>query len=184
MKRNWYAVYTRPQKEKKVIYLLNKKGIESFCPVISTFVKRAGDKKQAEAQPLFSSVVFVHILETEIKSLVSTPWVVTVAYWKSRPAVISDSEIDIVKKVTDIYADIKLEKTFVEMGGMARVIDSPAMEYNENTISVKYKSVKVNLPSLGFTITGERIKQKREVIYPGAGLFTSFPKRINAFFFN
>ena len=183
MTRNWYAVYTRPHKEKKVTYLLNKRGIESFCPVIAASVKRGGDKKQAE-RPLFSSVVFVHILETEIKSLVSTPWVVTIAYWKSGPAVISDSEIDIVKKVTDIYADIKLEKTFVEMGGMARVIDSPSMEYNENTISVKYKSVKVSLPSLGFTITGERIKQKNEIIYPDAGMFTSFPKRINAFFFN
>lgn len=183
MTMNWYAVYTRPHKEKKVTYLLNKKGIESFCPVIMAAVKKVGEKKLAE-QPLFGSVVFVRVLETEIKLLVSTPWVVTIAYWKSKPAVISDSEIDIVRKVTDMYADIKLEKTFVEMGGVAKVIDSPQMEYNENTISVKYKSVKVNLPSLGFTITAERVKQKNEVIYPQAGLFTSFPRRINAFFFN
>ncbi len=183
MTRNWYAVYTRPHKEKRVTYLLNKKGIESFCPVITTVVKKAGEKKQAQL-PLFSSVVFVHVSETEIKSLFSMPWIVTIAYWKSRPAVISDGEIDIVRKVTDMYADIKLEKTFVEMGAAAKVIDSPQMEFNENTVSVKYKSVKVNLPSLGYTITAERVKQKNEVIYPQAGLFTSFPKRINAFFFN
>lgn len=183
MTRNWYAVYTRPHKEKKVTYLLEKKGIESFCPVITTTIKKVGEKKQAQL-PLFGSIVFVHVLETEINSLVSTPWVVTIAYWKSKPAIISDSEIDIVRKVTDMYADIKLEKTFVEMGSVAKVIDSPSMEYNENTVSVKYKSVKVNLPSLGFTIIAERVKQKSEVIYPQAGLFTSFPKRINAFFFN
>ena len=183
MTRNWYAVYTRPQKEKKVTQLLNKRGIESFCPVISTTVGRLGDKKLAEL-PLFSSVVFVHILETQVMSLVSTPWVVTIAYWQSRPAVISDSEIDIVRKVTDTYSDITLEKTVVEMGREAKIVDSPAVKYNERTISVKYKSIKVNLPSLGFTMIAERIKQKSRVIYPQAGLFTSFPKRINAFFFN
>ncbi len=183
MTRNWYAVYIRPQKEKKVISLLSKKGIENFCPFIVINGGRSGVKKPVE-QPLFTSVVFVHIRETDIKSLISFPWVVTVAYWKTRPAVISDSEIEIVKKVTETYSDIRLEKGIVQMGSTATVIDTPDVEYNENTISIKYKSVKVNLPSLGYTLIAERIKQKREEVYQQPGLFTSFPRRINAFFFN
>ncbi|MES2850535.1 MAG: transcription termination/antitermination NusG family protein [Bacteroidota bacterium] len=183
MNRNWYAVYTRPLKEKKLVYLLNKKGIENFCPVTSIKEGRGEYKKTAE-QPLFGSVVFVHIAESEIKSLLSFSWVVTIAYWKSKPAIISDGEIDIVRKVTDTYADIKLEKTAVEIGCEAKILDAPTVEYKEKTISVKYKSVKVSLPSLGFVMTAERIKQKAEVIYEQAGLFASFPKRINAFFFN
>lgn len=183
MSRNWYAVYTRPNKERKVAYLLSKKGIESFCPVVTAREGRGEYKKLVE-QPLFNAVVFVHLAETEIRSLLQIPSVVTVAYWKSKPAIISNSEIEMVKKVTDIYADIKLEKTPVKMGEEASIIDAPAVKYNENTISVKYKSVRVNLPSLGFTMTAEKIKQKNEVIYPQPGLFTSFPKRINSFFFN
>jgi transcription antitermination factor NusG len=183
MNHNWYAVYTKPLKEKKLVYLLNKKGIENFCPV--TYIKEGrGEYKKTAEQPLFSSVVFVHIPETEIKSLLSFSWVVTVAYWKSKPAVISDSEIDIVRRVTDTYANIKLEKTAVEIGCEATILDAPALEYNEKTISVKYNSVKVNLPSLGFMMTAESRKQKSQVIYQQSGLFTSFPKRINAFFFN
>jgi transcription antitermination factor NusG len=183
MSRNWYAVYTRSLKEKRVTSLLSKKGIECFCPVVSIHQGRGEYKKLAE-QPLFRSLVFAHLDETEIKSLLSVAYVVTVAYWKSKPAVISDSEIDIVKKVTDMYAGVKLEKTYVEMGGTATIIDSPSVEYNEKTISVKVKSIRVNLPSLGFILTAERVKQKADIIYPQDGLFTSFPKRINAFLFN
>ena len=183
MNRNWYAVYTRPQKEKKLIYLLNKKGIVNFCPVVSIQEGR-GEYKRTAMQPLFNSLVFVHVPEIEVRSLLSLSGVVTIAYWKSKPAVISASKIDIVRKVTGTYADIKLEKTAVEIGGEAKILDAPAMEYNEKTISVKYKSVKVSLPSLGFVMTAEKIKQKAEAIYQQSGLFTSFPKRINAFFFN
>jgi transcription antitermination factor NusG len=183
MSRNWYAVYTRPNKEKKVAYSLIKKGIESFCPVVAAREGRGEYKKLVE-QPLFNSIIFVRLAETEIKSLLLVPSVVTVAYWKSKPAIISNSEIEMVKKVTSMYADVKLEKTVVKMGEEAAIIDAPVVEYNENTISVKYKSVRVSLPSIGFTMIAEKVKQKNEVIYPQPGLFTSFPKRINSFFFN
>lgn len=183
MSRNWYAVYTKPHKERKVIAVLNKKKIENFCPWVSVKEGRGEYARQSQ-QPLFESLVFVHLAEEEIKSVFSITGVSTIAYWKSRPAVISDSEIDIVRKVTDTYADVKLEKTFVEVGKQATVVDGPSMDFSEKTVLVKYKSVKANLPSLGFmiTATGSR-KQSRET-YQQQGLFTSFPKRINAFFFN
>ena len=183
MFRNWYAVYTKPQKERKVIAALNKKKIENFCPLVSVKEGR-GEYTKLSQQPLFNALVFVHVTETEIRSLLTIPWISTIAYWKSKPAVISDSEIDIVKKVTETYADIKLEKTFVEAGGEANIIDGPTMEFNEKTVSVKYKRVKASLPSLGFIITAEGIRQKSQKLYQQEGLFTSFPKRINAFFFN
>jgi len=183
MIRNWYAVYTRPLKERKVASLLNKKGIECFCPVTSVQEGRGEYKRQAEL-PLFNTVVFAHAAETELKSILSSAYVVTLAYWRSKPAVISDTEIDIVKRVSETYSDIRLEKSFVEVGGMAEIINGPAVEYNENTISVKYKNIKVNLPSLGFTMIAEKAKQKKENIYQAQGLFTSFPRRINAFLFN
>lgn len=183
MFRNWYAVYTKPQKERKVIAVLNRKKIENFCPWVSVKEGR-GEYIKLSQQPLFNAVVFVHVAETEIRSLLTLPWVTTIAYWKSKPAVISDSEIDIVRKVTETYSDITLEKTCVVAGGEASIIDAPAMEFNEKTVSVKYKSVKANLPSLGFMIKAQGVRQKSRTVYQQQGLFTSFPKRINAFFFN
>ncbi len=183
MFRNWYAVYTKPQKERKVIAVLNKKKIENFCPLVSVKEGR-GEYTKLSQQPLFNAVVFVHVTEAEIRSLLTISWVATLAYWKSKPAIISDSEIDIVRKVTETYSDIKLEKTSVEAGGKASIIDGPVMEFNEKTVSVKYKSVKANLPSLGFIIIAEGLRHTSRSVYRQQGLFTSFPKRLNAFFFN
>ncbi len=180
MERNWYAVYTRPLKEKKVASLLAKKGVESFCPIV--FMENGASGKKNAERPLFNSYVFVHVTEPEIRKLYAVPGILNVIYWKSKPAVISDREIDIVKKLTANYANIKLEKSFIDVNAAVTVMNEPMIAYNENTVSVKYKSVKVNLPSLGYTMIAERVRQKST--YQQESLIASFPRRLNAFFFN
>ena len=180
MIRNWYAVYTRPGKEKKVALLLNKKEIENYCPVI--YDEHKPVNKRSSQQALFNSYVFVHIAEDEISNVLSLSWVINVIYWRSKPAVISNREIDIVKKLTSNYSNIKLQKTFVDVNASITILDEPTIAYNENTVSVNYKSIKVNLPSLGYTMIAERIKEKKD--QQQISLLSSFPRRINAFFFN
>lgn len=182
MTRNWYAVYTRPQKERKVSQFLNRKGIENFCPAMLAVETKCLKRKEITL-PLFNSLVFVHLSEPDARSISSIPWVINFLYWRSKPAVISDSEIDIVKKLSSAYDNIRLEKSPVEVDGSVKVFDEPAITYNENSVSVKYKSIKVSLPSLGFIVTADRAEKKAEVYQP-SGIFASFPKRLNALFFN
>jgi transcription antitermination factor NusG len=183
MTRNWYAVYTRPLKERKVASILSKKGIENYCPVIAVEPKLTSKKQLL--LPLFNSFVFVCVAEKEIASLLAVPGIINVVFWRSKPAVISHREIDIVKKLTNNYSNIRLEKSFVDINATVTILDEPLIAYNENTVSVKYKSIKVNLPSLGYTMIAERIKQKEKTDdYQQPGLIASFPRRINAFFFN
>ncbi|MBL0356561.1 MAG: hypothetical protein IPP72_06535 [Chitinophagaceae bacterium] len=47
MTRNWYAVYTRPYKEKKVASILSRKGIENYCPVIFLSIMDHQQKNKA-----------------------------------------------------------------------------------------------------------------------------------------
>lgn len=183
MIRNWYAVYTSPNKEKKVSSILTKKGIECFCPVISVEALRSANKKSL-LQPLFNSFVFVQVAEAEIPMLKTVSWIINLIYWRSKPAVISNKEIDIIKKLTANYSNIRLEKSFVDQNAAVSILDEPTIAYNENSVSVKYKSIKVNLPSLGYTMIAERIKQKEKAVYHETSLLASFPRRINAFFFN
>lgn len=183
MIRNWYAVYTRPNKEKKVSSILAKKGIENYCPVISVDHNKTSNKRPL-LQPLFNSFVFVQVSESEVGLLKTIPWIINLIYWRSKPAVISNREIDIIKSLTANYGNIKLEKSLVDVNGAVSILDEPTIAYNENTVSVKYNSVKVNLPSLGYTMTAERMKQKEKTSYQQPGLLASFPRRINAFFFN
>ena len=54
----WYVVYTKPNWEKKVAELLEKKGIEQYCP-LNKVQKQWHDRKKTVWEPLFKSYVFV-----------------------------------------------------------------------------------------------------------------------------
>jgi transcription antitermination factor NusG len=183
MASNWYAVYTQSHKERKVSSLLTKKGIENFCPVTCSAESKSNSRKPV-FEALFNSYVFVYITEAEVSSLRLIPGVINVIYWKSKPAVINKEEIDLVKQLTTNYSNIRLEKSFVDVSSVIKIIDEPQIAFNENTVSVKYNRVKVNLPSLGFIMIAERMKKKEEAVYQQPGLFSSFPQKINALFFN
>lgn len=184
MIRNWYAVYTRPQKERKVAAQLTKKGIENYCPVIHTINTKGNDKKLI-FEPLFNSYVFVFANDQDFALIKSVPDVINVIYWKSKPAVINHAEIEAVKHLTSNYTNIRLEKSVVNQDAPVQRIEEPLIAFNENSVSVKYKSVKINLPSLGYTMIAERANQPKEkVVYEEAGKLGFFPKTFNSLFFN
>lgn len=186
MTQHWYAVYTRPQKERKVVLALTKKGIENFCPVINLADSRLNTRKD-EFEPLLNSYVFVYMHESELYKLQSVPGVSSILYYKSKPAVISDKEIDIMKQLTATYSSIKVEKTAVDMNGSVRLIGEPVVAYGENSVSLRHQSIKIYFPTLGLTVTAERSKPKDQIFFKPreqqTGLLSFFPKRLNTFFF-
>lgn len=56
----WYAVHTRSQHEKAVINQLERRGIQTFLPLISE-VHRWSDRRKIVQLPLFSCYAFVHM---------------------------------------------------------------------------------------------------------------------------
>jgi len=187
MTRHWYAVYTRPLKERKVSAYLTKKGIENFCPIVKTNDSKSTVKKE-EFQPLFDAYVFVYTLECEVISLLNLPGIKSIIYWKSKPAVINPQEIDILKQLTATYSSIKLEKTAVDMNGVATLVGEPLIAFKENSMSLKYQSIKINLPTLGYNMIAERSKTAdisgyRQSIVRPSSLLSFLPKRLNSLLF-
>jgi transcription antitermination factor NusG len=187
MTRHWYAVYTRPLKERKVAALLTKKGIENFCPFVQTNDPKSTVKKE-EFQPLFNAYVFVFMHEYEVKSLLNLPGIVSIIYWKAKPAIINTQEIDILKQLTATYSSIKLEKTPVNMDGVANLVGEPLIAFKENSMSLKYQSVKINLPTLGYNMIAERSRPSEVNGYQqstarSSSLLSFLPKRLNALLF-
>ena len=88
MERNWYITCTRQNQELKVSAILDKKGIENYCPLTAN-KKRNGNVKTIATQPLFTSFVFVFATEAEIKTIRNISSVVNLAYYKNKPAIIS-----------------------------------------------------------------------------------------------
>lgn len=101
-------------------------------------------------EPLFKSYVFVNIALEELSLLKQTDGVISVLYWTGEPAVIKDDEIEAIKEFTSDHQNIELERTWVDMHDVARVIDEPSYSMDGNVFALKNKTLKVSLPSLGY----------------------------------
>lgn len=154
MQKNWYIVYTKSKSEKKVAALLTKKKIENFCPLNCKSIVQFR-KSKLVYEPLFSSYVFVYIAENEIDLLKQIENVVSLVFWKGKPAVICHEEIEAIKEFTSDHQNIKLERTQVNLNGDAKMDDDRSYSMDGKILMIKNKSIKVNLPSLGFTLIAE-----------------------------
>jgi transcription antitermination factor NusG len=161
--KKWYAVYTRPRWEKKVADLLVKKRIENYCP-LNRVVRQWADRKKIVLEPLFTSYVFVHVTPLEHLAIKQTDGIMNFVYWLGQPAVIRDEEIDAVKQFLDEYQNVQLEKIHVNMHDRVRISSGPLMAQEGDVIEVRSKTVKVQLPTLGYALTAEVEKGNIEVI--------------------
>ncbi|MEO5891418.1 MAG: transcription termination/antitermination NusG family protein [Ferruginibacter sp.] len=183
MTRNWYAVYTLPQRERKVASLLTKRGIKNYFAVNNIVSVNANNKKTCK-EALFSSHVFVYIAESEIGSVKNIPGTLNFLYWLAKPAVIRWEEIEAVKQLTSAYHNIRLEKSNVNVNDTVRIIDEPLISFKENSASVRFQTLKIVLPSMGYTLIAERDKVNEEKLQKELTATGFFPKRLNSFFSN
>src|SRR6185312_85232 len=91
--------------------------------------------------------------------------VVNLVYWLRKPAVIREEEIDAIRKFTEQYPNVQLEKTAVNVDDKVRIIKGPLITQEGNVIAVKSRTVKIALPSLGYIMVAEVEKQNVEIIY-------------------
>ena len=92
----WFAIYTRPKNEKKVVAGLEKIGIEVYCPMVKQ-VKQWSDRKKKVEVPLINSYVFVNIEESDRNVVFEIPGVVRYLFWLGKPAVIQEQEIEVLR---------------------------------------------------------------------------------------
>ena len=96
MKKKWYVVYTKARNEKKTALILEKSGIDVYCPIVKE-VRQWSDRKKTVEVPLFSSYLFVHLAPKERELVYAAPGVVRYLFWLNRPAIVKDQEIEILK---------------------------------------------------------------------------------------
>jgi len=157
----WYAIYTRARWEKKVADRLSKNAIESYCP-LNKVVRQWSDRKKVVEEPLFKSYVFVRINSRQQSLVREVDGVVNFVYWLGSPAIIRDSEIDLIKRFLNEYVNVRVEKTTVNVNDRIKIVNGPFMEQEARVIAVSNRSVKAIIPSLGYIMTAE--KKNVEVI--------------------
>jgi len=95
-KEKWYAVVTRPKAEKKVYARLLEMNFNSYLPLVVS-IKQWSDRKKRVESPLIPSYVFVKTEERNLSMILGELGVVRVFKFLKKPAVILESEIEILK---------------------------------------------------------------------------------------
>lgn len=163
LEKKWYAVYTKPRWEKKVAELLTKRRVENFCP-LNKVVRQWADRKKTILEPLFTSYVFVHASEQEHLTIKQTDGIINLVYWLGAPAVIKDEEILTIRNFLEEHSNVKLERIAVSVSDKVRILDGLLVHREGEVVEVKNKTVKVFLPSLGYTMLAEVGKDKIEIL--------------------
>lgn len=148
--KRWYAIYTKSRSEKKVDILLVKKGIESWCPV-QKVQRQWSDRKKIIDDPLFKSYVFVHINEKERLHTLTTDGVLNFVHYLGKPAVIHDSEIELIKKYLaekDAKIHIISGEGFKE-NDKVKIHHGVFMDNTGTVLRANNKKIYVQLQSLG-----------------------------------
>ena len=128
-------------------------------------MKQWSDRKKIILEPLFTSYVFVRITSEEQLAIRQTDGILNFVYWLNKPAVIRSEEIDIIKQFLNEHSSVRLEKVAVNINDRVRVVGGPFMEQEGQVISIKNKSVKVMLPSLGYLMYVELETAKVKIIH-------------------
>ena len=161
--KNWYAVYTRPLWEKKVARLLDRKNIEHYCPLTKVH-RQWSDRKKIIEIPLFTSYVFVKINEIDMLKVKQTEGILNFVFWLKKPAIINNNEIEVIKRFLNDHRSLKIEKASVNLNDRVRIVSGPLMEREGNILEIKHKTIKVLLPSLGYTLVAEVEKSNVEIL--------------------
>ncbi len=164
--KNWYAIYIRRGKEKKLTETLNKKKIENYCPLNRVY-NQSGTHKEWTYEPLFSSYTFVRITEGEIALIKQMNGVINLLFWMGKPAMIDNFEIELIKKFITEYADIRIERIGMNMDySLVMPITLDGNERKDYLFDVKNKTVTAFLPSLGYSLVAAVEKAEMEVPAP------------------
>lgn len=154
MQKKWYAVYTKPNQEKKVLALLSKKKIENYCPLNKITERENEDKKKTHLEPLFPCYVFVHITEHDMSNVKQLNGIINFVYWLGRPVNIRGIEMENIQEFVDSFSNISVEKTEVNLNNLVRIVSKkPLKNEYDNVIPLNATIVKITLPSLGYILT-------------------------------
>jgi len=152
MNKNWYIIYTKPQLEKRIVASLNKKKIENYFPLGQ--VTRLRNVRESN-EPLFRSLIFIKVAEKEMTDIKRIEGVLSIMHYKDQPAIINDDEIIAIKDFTSKYNDIKVEPSVVNSTDVVRNLSTPIKSVDGKVHSISYKSIRLNLPSLGSILIAE-----------------------------
>ena len=149
--KKWFVLYTKPNQEIKVVDELVRLGIECYCPTIKV-IKQYSDRKKKVLKPLMPSYVLVFIEEVNRNNVFSVYGIVRYLFWLGKPAVIRDSEVELMKRyLKGVYESVSL--TNFTKGQLYKISEGIFSGKTGKVIETNKNKIKLKLESLGIVVT-------------------------------
>ncbi len=163
--KNWIAVYTKSRHEQIVINELNKKNIESYCPMFKER-RQWSDRKKWVHFPLFRSYVFANIEIKENIYVLQTIGVNKIVQFQKKISIIPNQVIDNIKNI--IKGGYKVEQAdyFIKgdevcvVSGPLKGLDGVVLDLRgANKIIIKIEAIQ---QAFSVEISSGRLKSKKK----------------------
>lgn len=147
---HWYAIYTRPNAEKKVYERLVLLGYDTFLPLVVS-VRNWSDRKKKISTPLISTFVFVKIERLKLYDLLQVKGALGILKYIGQPAVIKDQEIENLKILMQDATEVSpIENVDFEAGEDVLVTQGPFTGLVAKSLIIKGKRrIIVTVEALG-----------------------------------
>lgn len=106
--KRWYAFYVKPRHEKKAAERVRDLGVEVFCPLVTLKV-RWSDRWKTIQKPLINGYLFARVIEIERREVLNDPAIFRTVFWKGRPAMIRNEEIEAMRHLLREGENVKMD---------------------------------------------------------------------------
>ena len=150
---NWYALYTKPRSEKKVLDRLLEQGIEAYLP-LQKRLRQWKDRKKWVEVPLISSYIFVKIEQKEYIKVLNTVGALRFIFFLGKAAIIPEWQINSLKQLLESEEGIEISTENFKKGNRVRVISGALIGMEGELVSIKrHKKVIVRIDQVGYSIS-------------------------------
>jgi transcription antitermination factor NusG len=119
----WYAVYVRPNYERKVAQALEEKGYDVFLPTYRV-VSRWSDRVVEADRPLFAGYTFGRFDVEKRLPILQTPGVIQILGQGKTPVPLPEEQVEAVRKTLTAEAGVR-PYPFLKAGQRVRIQKGP-----------------------------------------------------------
>ena len=147
--KSWYAIYTHPRSEKRVLESLEEINIEAYLPLQKKLRKWSDRKKWVEV-PLINSYLFVRINEKNYFDVLNVQGVSRYICFEGKAAIIPDKQIETLKLAVDNDPDLEVTSENINKGDNIIVKAGPFIGLKGKLVDFKgKKKVVISIDNIG-----------------------------------
>lgn len=154
---NWYVLYTKPNREKKILSQLQNLDIKVYCPMVTT-IRQWSDRKKKIQAPLIPRILFIKCSEKDRNKVFVVTGTQHFLFWLGKPAIVKTTEIETMQNwlQEDIseanIQNLKTGDTYIIQNNVFNGQTGVINEVSNNRIQIVLKELGMKI-----TLTKEKV---------------------------